>query len=381
MGHKRRIMLLEQAFDPSHQSRFFRTIEPMWRGMLWNGDLHIVVQYLVFGLRSGPLRLGLNPCWVVIMQSVPDNSPMNLLFLTQPLDVKADSNLALLTTAAIAVGVDVAWGHIDQLSLVAGEVLTRGQRLKPGHAFQSNPNADRAFACRDFDLVWVLSLGKRNSFLDKIQLLKILEAHTRVINSTEALLYLRSKYGLTQLGDLFQHPKTFASNQAQTFTEIIERGGDWILKPAAGSLGRGIFLLNKATHDYPNLIRYLLGQNGDHYLILQEHIPAIERGEKRILMAAGHLIGAYLRRQDTDHRTNLMQGGKAEQTTLTQAEQALAITLGAYCSKLGAEFIGIDLVYPYVIEINVINPGGLGTLKLLGEENQAGEVIKRILQT
>ena len=306
---------------------------------------------------------------------------MRLLFLTQPLDVKEDGNLALLTTAAIAAGAHVAWGHIDQLSLVAGEVLTRGQRLTPQQSFQSDPNADEALACADFDLVWLLSLGKRNSFLDKIQLLKILEAQTRVINSTEALLYLRSKYGLTQLNDLFQHPKTFASNQPETFIEIIERGGDWILKPAAGSLGQGIFLINERTHDYPSLIRYLLGQNADHYLLLQEHIPDIDRGEKRVLMAAGHLIGAYLRRQDTDHRTNLMQGGQAERTTLSEAEQALVLKLGAYCSELGAEFIGIDLVYPYVIEINVINPGGLGTLISLGEVNQAGAVIKAILQT
>jgi len=76
-----------------------------------------------------------------------------------------------------------------------------------------------------------------------------------------------------------------------------------------------------------------------------------------------------------------MQGGKAARTTLSEAEQALAIKLGAYCSKLGAEFIGIDLVYPYVIEINIINPGGLGTLISLGEANQAREVIQRILRT
>ena len=306
---------------------------------------------------------------------------MKLLFLTQLLDVKEDGNLALLTTAAIAAGTHVAWGHIDQLSLVAGQIITRGQRLTPHQGFQSDPNIDQALACGDFDLVWVLSLGKRNSFLDKIQLLKILETQTRVINSTEALLYLRSKYGLTQLGDLFQHPKTFASNRAEPFIEIIEGGGDWILKPAAGSLGQGIFLLNKTTHSYPSLVRYLLGQNADHYLILQEHIPDIDRGEKRVLMAAGHLIGAYLRRQDTDHRTNLMQGGQAEPTILSEAEQTLALKLGAYCSELGAEFIGIDLVYPYVIEINVINPGGLGTLMSLGEANQAGAVIKAILQT
>jgi glutathione synthase/RimK-type ligase-like ATP-grasp enzyme len=46
-----------------------------------------------------------------------------------------------------------------------------------------------------------------------------------------------------------------------------------------------------------------------------------------------------------------------------------------HCESQGARFIGIDLVYPYVIEINVINPGGIGTLIKLGEGDQAQRVI------
>ena len=51
--------------------------------------------------------------------------------------------------------------------------------------------------------------------------------------------------------------------------------------------------------------------------------------------------------------------------------------------KIAAESHVLDHpeLKPYVIEVNVINPGGLGTLMSLGEANQAGAVIKAILQT
>jgi glutathione synthase/RimK-type ligase-like ATP-grasp enzyme len=49
-----------------------------------------------------------------------------------------------------------------------------------------------------------------------------------------------------------------------------------------------------------------------------------------------------------------------------------------HCETRGARFIGIDLVYPYVIEINVINPGGIGTLIKLGEGDYAQRVINAL---
>ena len=58
MSHERRIMLLEQAFNSGHQGRFFDAAESMRRGMVWNSDIHIDVQYLILRQRSGPLIFG-----------------------------------------------------------------------------------------------------------------------------------------------------------------------------------------------------------------------------------------------------------------------------------------------------------------------------------
>lgn len=306
---------------------------------------------------------------------------MQLLFLSQLFDVKVESNLSLLTEAALSEGHQVSWGSIDHLRLNNRRVQTHGM-----HRGSSQHNIDRSTSmnsldCEGFDCIWVLSLGERASFLDKLQLLRILEGQTRVINSTEALLHLRSKYALTQLSHVFDHPKTYGSRDPEALFEIVESGGDWILKPPAGSLGQGVFLINRSTSNYRDILRHVNGHQRDQYVLLQEYIPEITNGEKRVLLANGQFIGAYLRTQAEDHRTNLMQGAIAQKTTLSEKELALIDRVGSHCKACGALFAGIDMVYPFVIEINVVNPGGLNTLDQLGAGKKARQVIRYILDS
>ena len=42
-------------------------------------------------------------------------------------------------------------------------------------------------------------------------------------------------------------------------------------------------------------------------------------------------------------------------------------------------FAGIDLAYPWLIEVNVINPGGLGTIEQLTGQDRSDEVCGAIL--
>lgn len=306
---------------------------------------------------------------------------MQLLFLSQLIDVKAESNLSLLTEAALNEGHRVSWGSIDHLSLNDQRVQTQGLHDVASPRKLESSQSTVALDCQSFDYVWVLSLGERASFLDKLQLLRIVERQTHVINSTEALLHLRSKYALAQMSHLFQHPKTYGSRDPETLFKVIDAGGDWILKPPAGSLGQGVFLIDRDTPNYRDILRHVNGIKKDQYVLLQAYIPEIKNGEKRVLLANGKLIGAYLRTQTDDHRTNLMQGATAQKTVLSEEEIALIDRLGEHCKTLGACFVGIDLVYPFVIEINVVNPGGLNTLDQLGAGQKASLVIRHILSS
>ena len=152
----------------------------------------------------------------------------------------------------------------------------------------------------------------------------------------------------------------------------------WIAKPPAGSLGRDVFLLKPGSSNNRAILDYLCGPEQDQYTLIQEHISEISRGEKRVLIAGGEVVGQYKRIATTDHRTNLIQGAASEACELTQKESAYCKKLAEWLKTIGANYVGMDMVYPWIIEFNIINPGGLITIEGLTRENLAPRIIDQL---
>jgi glutathione synthase len=227
------------------------------------------------------------------------------------------------------------------------------------------PVAAEARPVSEFDMVWVLGFGPRESFLDRVELLQRVPAH-KFVNAPGALLTLHAKYHLPLSALAEHHPQTFASCDPQWLIDIVaEDGGDWILKPPATSFGRDVF---RVRRDDPNLrviVENLTGNDGSRYCVLQRFVPEIEHGEKRILIANGDIVGAYLRLPGGDHRVNLAGDGAAQTTRLTRDEADLALRAAAVLAAEGVRFAAVDMAWPWLIEFNIVNPGGLGTIERL----------------
>ncbi len=228
-----------------------------------------------------------------------------------------------------------------------------------------------------YDLIWPIGLGARDSFLDRMQLLMALDARRFVVSPT-ALLMHHAKYSLA-LGPLAQHhPHTYASRDPQWLRGIIERGGEWIVKPPAASYGRDVYRVNANDPNVGVILDALTGHDGSRYCLLQRYISEIERGETRVLLAEGDVIGAYLRRPGADHRVNLTLDGRAEAVVLSDDETALAIAVARQLLDHGVRFVAVDLAYPWIVEFNLANPGGLETIERLSGENLAPRVVAAI---
>ena len=232
----------------------------------------------------------------------------------------------------------------------------------------------------DHDLVWVLSLGERSTFLDKMQLLYTLPNKTRLINSLDALMHLKSKYFLSSRPDIYPSPETHASPSASALEAIIkDKGGQWIIKPPAGSLGRDVFRVNHDDNNLPAILDHLCGPEDTNYTLIQRYVPEIESGEKRVLLAGGTVIGQYRRlAQGNDHRTNVSQGANTEACDLTPDEKTYCEKLAQDMMKRGAWFAGVDLAYPWLIEVNVVNPGGLATIEALTGKDLSPAVARAV---
>jgi glutathione synthase len=221
-----------------------------------------------------------------------------------------------------------------------------------------------------FDLIWLLGFGRQVNFLDRMQILHLAD-QARFVNPVDAYMYLHGKYALSDL-----MVETHAHHDPQVLIDIVNGGGKWVIKPSGGSFGRDVHIVSATD---TQIIRRVTAANG--YCLLQRYLPQIEQGEKRVLIGAGNLVGHYLRTPQAGGVANLHAGGIATTCELTDDEVDLATTVASRLTAQGVRFAAVDLVYPYLMETNVVNPGGLATISDLTGRNPTAGMIAAIIDS
>ena len=231
-------------------------------------------------------------------------------------------------------------------------------------------------AVSDFDLYFVLGFGSRATFLDRMQLLRSLDQE-RFVNTVDALVYQHGKVSLLLAAREIPQPETHVSNDPDRLAGIVARGGDWIAKPTAASFGRDVFRLREGDTNRHAILEHLTRDG--RYALLQAYLDPGDEGEKRTLVAAGKIIGTYGKRP-LDHRGNLGAGAEAFHATLSRDEASTVARLADGLDDLGVRFATIDLVGAQALEINVANPGWLGTYEQVTGVDLAPKAVDALMR-
>jgi len=90
----------------------------------------------------------------------------------------------------------------------------------------------------------------------------------------------------------------------------------------------------------------------------QHYLPAISRGDKRILLIAGKPVPYALARipKAGETRGNLAAGGTGVAQDLSPRDREIAETLGPILFKRGLMLVGLDVIGDHLTEINVTSP-------------------------
>ena len=100
--------------------------------------------------------------------------------------------------------------------------------------------------------------------------------------------------------------------------------------------------------------------------MVQEYRPEVRAGDKRIILVDGEVAGAINRVPAANEtRSNLHVGGTATPTELTR-DREICGRLGPELKRRGLLFTGIDVIGPYLTEINVTSPTGIRHVKQFG---------------
>jgi glutathione synthase len=212
------------------------------------------------------------------------------------------------------------------------------------------------------------------AYLYMTQLLDLVKRRTLVVNDPAGVRQANEKVFALRFSDLM--PRTLVSSHPERIIRFVDDIGRAIIKPLDGAGGAGVISLSRGDQNTRAVVD-LLTAEGKRLAMVQEFLPIVREGDKRVLVLDGKALGAIRRvpRSD-DFRANIHVGGAVEATTLTAGEAQVVASVGPALSKVGLWFVGLDLIAEKLIEVNVTSPTGIQELGRLTAEPVERAVIE-----
>jgi glutathione synthase len=175
-------------------------------------------------------------------------------------------------------------------------------------------------------------------------------------------------------------PRTIVTANPDDIHAFARELGDAVIKPLDGAGGAGVMRLNPADKNARAIVDMLTGE-GRRLAMVQEYLPAVVEGDKRILLLDGEPLGAILRvpRKD-DLRSNIHVGGSVVPAELTPREQEMVRAIAPRLRADGLMFVGLDVIGERLTEVNVTSPTGIQELSRFTGTDHAARVIAWVEQ-
>jgi len=199
------------------------------------------------------------------------------------------------------------------------------------------------------------------AYITATHILEHIHPRTLVVNDPVEVRNAPEKLFVTKFEGL--QPPTLVSRDLDTIADFRARYPDMILKPLYGGGGSGVARLKPDDSNMEALLE-LHFAIGREPVICQAFLPAVEKGDKRILLVDGEPVGVVNRVPAAGQvRSNLRVGGRAEAVDLTPRDREICAAIGPDLKARGLLFVGIDVIGDYLTEINVTSPTGAQQLK------------------
>lgn len=127
-----------------------------------------------------------------------------------------------------------------------------------------------------------------------------------------------------------------------------------VVKPLAERPGGAENVFYVARGQVKNLNQMIGVVRKTGYVVVQEYLPEVAQGEKRMLLLGGEPIRVG------EHTAIYKRVGTTRRRCRFEAEeQRIVALLGAKLVSDGLYFVGVDVVGGKVLEVNVFTPGGI----------------------
>jgi glutathione synthase len=294
------------------------------------------------------------------------------------INIKGDSTFALLLEAQKR-GHPLAYYTPDRLALLDGKVFATVETLSvkdvAGEHFKlTDP---RRVELAAFDVVLLRQDPPFDlAYITSTHLLERIHPKTLVVNDPASVRNAPEKVFVTEFPELM--PPTLVSRNLAEIKAFREKHGDIVMKPLYGHGGGAVFRITREDLNFGSLYDMFANTFREQWVV-QQFLPAVKQGDKRIILVDGDYAGAVNRIPAADDlRSNMVRGGAAAATELTKREAEICKRLGPALRERGLLFVGIDVIDGYLTEINVTSPTGIRAIKNLGGADIAALIWDKI---
>ncbi|MEI2806677.1 glutathione synthase [Albidovulum sp.] len=262
-----------------------------------------------------------------------------------------------------------------RLAYREGRVLARGWpielRREKGNHFTLGPETEVDLGT--FDVVWLrqdppFDMG----YITTTHLLDMIHPRTLVVNDPFWVRNYPEKLLVLNFPQLT--PPTLIARDLAAIRTFKAEHGDIILKPLYGNGGAGVFRLDPSDRNLASLHELFIGISREP-LIAQKYVPAVVKGDKRIILVDGEPVGAINRiPAEGETRSNMHVGGRPEKVGLTARDREICAAIGPTLRDKGQVFVGIDVIGDWLTEINVTSPTGIQELERFDGTNAAARI-------
>jgi glutathione synthase len=290
------------------------------------------------------------------------------------INIVGDSTFALLLEAQKR-GFDLFYYTPDRLSQRGVDVVAVLQPLKVrdvkgDHYDLGDPSE---IALRDMDVVLLRQDPPFDlAYITSTHLLEKIGGETLVVNDPASVRNAPEKLFVMDFPQLM--PPTLVTRDKAAIDAFRAEHGEVVMKPLHGHGGAAVFRLLTQDANYGSLYDLFVTSFREQWVV-QKFLPAVSRGDKRIILVDGEPCGAVNRvPAANDIRSNMVRGGAAEATALSAREQEICATIGPELKKRGLIFVGIDVIDGYLTEINVTSPTGIRAIQRTGGPDVAAAI-------
>lgn len=201
------------------------------------------------------------------------------------------------------------------------------------------------------------------AYITATHFLEHIQSKTLIVNNPVEVRNAPEKLFVT----LFRHlmPPTLISQNTNEILEFRRKHRDIIVKPLFGNGGAGVFHIKPDDENLSALLE-MFNKASTEPIIIQQYLPQIRKGDKRIILVDGEPVGAVNRVPlEGEARANFHVGGSGQKTDLTEKETEICQEIGPVLKQKGLIFVGIDVIGGYLTEINVTSPTGIQEINAL----------------